>query len=523
MAGVVRDGIWTNLGTASTTATRVVSSTSSTTKKYQVVVSYRKTSSAASELISATSQPVHVTWDEVTIVGDLLTALRTAVSADGTYTTAQTALVTCINAGLAEDEQFSTFDDILEGYSGDTKAKMEPGGICNTQATNMFSTHRSVSQARLATLKSGNAEYASLLETPRGLQFESQVGSTSLLKLVATVRGLEPTGTSSGEGPSGSSEDEPETGFSCLPATEPSDTAAKLRALSCLVFGTTHAFWTYQSDQLKIRIDPKDPNAEMDETDPNAGTLLWLGREDWGCTPSIVPDIQGPVPACRKHDVAYASLQKFVGIEHGDERDEAWSPRNKALADAKLYADIARYGCQQASVQATEGICTLLTPWAMAYVYHWVVSEGNDRGWPVTTHDLDHARAHKEQVVEGTNSHSFVSCDSPRLTNFSFSERGNGQFDFSWEYAPGCVSGITITSMDICWRVESDGDLLSVGCRKDLASGTESLTSAAVPSSGGAPTDVVVTAYLRPIDLEYGGATYKQTWYWKATDETSES
>ena len=48
---------WNNLGTASTAATKTVSSTSRGAKKYQVIVSHTSAS-------SVTSEPIHVTWDE---------------------------------------------------------------------------------------------------------------------------------------------------------------------------------------------------------------------------------------------------------------------------------------------------------------------------------------------------------------------------------------------------------------------------------------------------------------------------
>ena len=83
---------------------------------------------------------------------------------------------------------------------------------------------------------------------------------------------------------------------------------------------------------------------------------------------------QGPVPSCLKHDVAFASLQKFAGDDadaplanepDGDELDEAWNPRNKALADEKLRADIRRYkediGCQDQSGGYAAFVCRTVT------------------------------------------------------------------------------------------------------------------------------------------------------------------
>lgn len=47
--------------------------------------------------------PIYVTGDERAIVSDIVTALQTAVSGDTTYTTAQTALLTCMNARRTRD------------------------------------------------------------------------------------------------------------------------------------------------------------------------------------------------------------------------------------------------------------------------------------------------------------------------------------------------------------------------------------------------------------------------------------
>ena len=83
---------------------------------------------------------------------------------------------------------FTSFDDILSRYTGATKTKMDTGGDCATQATTMFTTVQTLSLSKLATIKSGNAVYAALLETPRGQYLEAasavmnhdgEVGETS--------------------------------------------------------------------------------------------------------------------------------------------------------------------------------------------------------------------------------------------------------------------------------------------------------------------------------------------------------
>ena len=71
---------------------------------------------------------------------------------------------------------YSSFDDILSKYTGYTKAKMDDGGACSTQATAMFDAVESLSGSKLAALKTGSTEYAALLETPHGQQVRGQRG-----------------------------------------------------------------------------------------------------------------------------------------------------------------------------------------------------------------------------------------------------------------------------------------------------------------------------------------------------------
>ena len=75
-------GSWTNIGSASTSNTKSVSSTTRGTRKYRVEVSHTTTATTAQ------SDPIYVTWDEWAIVGEMLTALQTAVTGDASYTTA---------------------------------------------------------------------------------------------------------------------------------------------------------------------------------------------------------------------------------------------------------------------------------------------------------------------------------------------------------------------------------------------------------------------------------------------------
>ena len=119
----------------------------------------------------------------------------------------------------------------------------------------------------------------------------------------------------------------------------------------------------------------------------------WLGFEHWDCT--ISPDLF--LPSCLKHDVAYGSLQKFAGLDDSGELDPTWNPRNKALADNKYWADIAKHGCQDAGAWEITVPCRGLplipdSVWnrTLADQYFWGVAEVNSKGWPITNEDFNH-------------------------------------------------------------------------------------------------------------------------------------
>ena len=107
--------------------------------------------------------------------------------------------------------------------------------------------------------------------------------------------------------------------------------AAKVSALNCLVFDTPHSFWVTQATKTKTGNDLA--------TAGSPSRYGFLGYGDWTCT--LAPD-EPFLPSCVKHDVAYSSLQKFVGTASQDSRDSTWNARNKFIADAKLFTDLIK-------------------------------------------------------------------------------------------------------------------------------------------------------------------------------------
>ena len=416
-------GSWTSIGGAATTPTRSVSSTTRGTRKYRVEVSHTTATTAQSD-------PIYVTWDEWAIVSEMLTALQTAVTGDASYTTAQTALLTCMNGGSPPPSpQFTTFDDILSRYTGDTKTKMDTGGACASQATTMFNTVQTLSPSKLAVLKAGNTVYAALLETPHGKQWEAKVGAPYIVKQFAYLLANQPQEPSGASGGS--------TGFECLPSNgqAPATLQGKLDVLNCLVFDTPHSFWVNQSDELRQRID----------------THSWLSYdEDWSCT--AFPDVSDAV--CRKHDLAFGSLQQFDNSSSITSIGKTWNSRNKALADTKLKADILKYDCQNPSLI---GRIFCIIPGGsgrrmLADAMHWGVTMGiliiwpqNEPFWPTM----------EQEIQDITERPRFVECGSAKVVhNIRGTSEGSTVFTARWSHwnaERGCVDGIPM-DYQLCWK-----------------------------------------------------------------------
>ncbi len=431
-------------------------------------------------MVTAESAAVYVTWDEWDIVAAMIGELSAAVATSTAYGTAQDALLTCMSATTTTSTDpgpkspsdsraptmppavtFATFDDLLASYTGDVKARMDAGGDCAATSTTMFSTNESVARAELARLKAANAEYAAWLATPQGELFEANLGDPDELKFISYLGAttFEPGqftaplyNASSGGGKStrdGPDEEELPvvgTGLDCLPAgVEGADLTLsnKLVVLNCLVFATPHDFW----------VEGDKPNRDAERLrraiDSQYTRFAWLDRGDWECT--LSPD--GPIPSCLKHDVAYGGLQKFAGLDanasltappDGTELDEAWNPRNKALADANFKADISKWGCQDPSNAAKFGICGLSTSGFMAeHVYFWGTARVNDKGWPVTTRDVRH--------IDGLP--RFIVCSEPvvpTVSGLTVSRLGD-IITANWTFEPGCVP---VTLADVTFEVK---------------------------------------------------------------------
>ena len=478
-------GAWTNLG--STTTRQTVASSVRGTRKFRIEVSH-------AVVPSATSAPVYVTWDEWAIVGDLVKELSAAVATSTKYKTAQTALLSCMNgtsgggpikaSASSTTPTYTSFDDILSRYATTTKAKME--GTCSSQATAMFSANASTTRAELAKLKASSTGYAALLDTPHGRRFEANAGDAATLKMVSYLGAatFEPgvlvaplyDSSNNDGGAGGESITTPPavipklgTGLDCLPAGvvgKDLSLSNKLVVLNCLVFSTPHSFWVGSPDG--------HGDVESLRTGPHADRWAWLAFGDWVCTSFF----QGPVPSCFKHDVAWGSLKKFVSntddndvrAEDDDTLDAAWNPRNKALADAKFKADIARHGCQNSDWLARVSVCppvnVLQIPSnkQLSELYFLGVARINSKGWVYTHYDSEHIDSSPGFAVYQIPSVTDVRISIPR-SHLPHS----ATYRVSWAYSPGSVETATVYSYRLCWEPArgldtcriADGDVLS--------------------------------------------------------------
>ena len=475
------------------------------TRQYRVTVSHTTAT-------SATSEPIYVTWDALDIWGDLSTALTTAVTGHSDYTSKQTALLTCMNAGVAADDQYGSFDDILADYAN-AKAKLE--GACSSQSSQMFATSQRVVQAKLNALRNGNTDYDGILGTPQGERFKAIAGNAAEIKRLLNLATGVGTPTNlefpvyeqvqARSSPRSEPERQPLTaadvvmgsGLACLPDDvigADLTLTNKLRVLNCLVFDTPHEFWVDDVGSLKSEAR-------------SGGRFAWLLHNtdiDWVCTsPS---DFQGPVASCLKHDVAYSGLQVITGTDapraDGNVLDEAWNPRNKALADYRFKADITAYGCQNQPLGAWL-TCGLLTNATLAGIMFWAVAEVNDKGWPVTPADIRHFKANEE----------FTVCAEPVVPKVEIAsvQKAGYSINATWSYRQGCAPiGPTQVTFPVYWVTPNPGRPVS------FVSGPDSCTIQGhsisctydFPNMPPGHAIVGVDAFVIPDAVEYGRADY---------------
>lgn len=220
--------------------------------------------------------------------------------------------------------------------------------------------------------------------------------------------------------------------------------------------------------------------------------------------------------------MAYHSLQKFANSDSSGLLDRTWNPRNKALADAKMWADVSNFGCWG----ATEGRWVCLNGYRFAANFYFSgVAYLNNKGWPVTTHDLDDARSHRDEGEDESTSgrvstHAFVDCPEPVPTVAGVTiQRVNRDEDFrvAWSHVDGCVDDITIHHLSGHLLVRFDNGEYGEAVVRNLGGTYTQATFDMERHSELEPVWAEFTIYLSPDDREYGGLSYEHSFSWDWT------
>ena len=412
---------WSNLSSQTTTTYSAVSNEAAV-RTFRVTVTY------GNVLVSA---EVDVVWEEDEIVYGLVKALEDDLAAETSYKTAETGLLSCVNGGggasgtsAAPSPSFSGIDDLFNrGYTGSNKQTVD-----NCDKTHKyFNAVQAAVQQSITDVRGTKDLYDRWFETEQGQTYKADAGKPSLvkknMKYLADNYGA--SGMASGA-VSGS------TGLDCVPETAPITNIGKLRVLDCLIFDTPHSFWRNSGDSSTLR-----SKIGGDETRYN-----WMGSGDWECTSWF--DLA--MPSCKKHDVAYGTLQMIVDPSDNDDTntlDETWNPRNKSLADRKGKADIKTHGCQDVNFElpvllvAASNAFNLPAMCAnkssLSETYYAGFGRLNHKGWPVSQQD----------VADGSlsNNPEFIVCVSPQLpqlTNPRATKSGATR-TLHWTITEGCV------------------------------------------------------------------------------------
>ena len=260
---------------------------------------------------------------------------------------------------------------------------------------------------------------------------------------------------------------------------------SKLEVLNCLVIDAPNGRFETNADSLKQCID------ESRTASQDGSPCSWLGYGNWKC--SVLP-LRVPLPACLKHDLAYASLQRFDGDGGIHSLDEAWNPRNKYLADVAFKDDLDR------DTSALDPILGPLRQHVGIPSMHWVASRVNNKTWPVTHHDI-------QDIRDRTY---FRRCAVPKVENVQVTRRGD-VFEATWDYSPGCLKDITVDYYRLCWKVSLPIYLYAINPRAlarfcGYSEGDASAAVFTVPSAiRGWSSVTLESVEIRPNDIEYGG------------------
>lgn len=331
----------------------------------------------------------------------------------------------------------------------------------------MFATYHRLARAKLAELRRENTEYNALLSSSEGERFASSVGSTAMIKQAASVLSVgvaSQTRREASQPVSGQTTEVVSSIDLCIDARKD-----KYTVLNCLIFETAYRDWTDLANSPRAWENFKTSIANY-----NGTSATKLGVGDGVCTndpTAFIAKLLGLEvlhrPACLKHDVAYDSLQRFVGgteARKEEKIDEAWNPRNQHLANVQFYVDqICRNSMpseireclqQAANVANTTRILELVFSIEflgfrveygidLAGIRHLAVRELTTKG-PVTDQDITHT----------INTPRFVECSIPRVFGLSVRQQPQSIRDFvvQWAFNGGCT-GVSVENVWLTGRI----------------------------------------------------------------------
>ena len=259
---------------------------------------------------------------------------------------------------------------------------------------------------------------------------------------------------------------------------------SNLDVLNCLVVRTPGAFWK-NANSLKQCIDESKLIGHVRDA------CHQLAYGNWAC--SFLP-VEGPVPACLRHDVAYSSLQQFVGGGGRHVLDGAWNPRNKHLADTIFRDDLDKAFSGDSWAQR------LSRNTQVSALLHWFVNKANNKTWPMTYHDIQDT---KDRPY-------FRRCTIPQIENVVIIRNGR-VYQAEWNYVPGCVKDITVDYYKLCWKIELPEHPFASYSKpsEDFCRYTEGHMSTdrfTVPPGIRTWESVTLQSVeIRPSDIDYGG------------------
>ena len=453
---------------------------------------------------------------ESDLMFEMIEELSAAASTNAIYLAAELELSACLSGtSTVKDTDGGPraptlpFSTVTDNY-GTYKSRLVSGGDCHDKAQAMFDAYETASKAELTTLRNAQPRpaWADMLDhTVYGADFANSVGNSEqtwrYVDLLDTADNAR-AGSARNAGLPDS-----ETGDNCLSFGETiGDTSDKLDKLNCLVFDTPYSFW------YNLLGSTADNNSLAMTSDDRYD---WLGFEQWDCT--LWPDAEVALPACLRHDVAWATLRKIVGndgdgVKENDEDDDTidatWNVRNKYAADEQFGIDIA--GCDPSSFLTVLARCDF-AKLARSKVMVFGVRRINTKFWPHTEQDIKH--------VKEVN-HEFIECPVPvpRVANVGLARQSDGTFLANWQLQPGCVSEISVDLYLLNWRVRfTDEGITTISKQTSTANG-DALSTTFSPIHQQQPiasSDIqsvqLLSIRLAPNDRDFGGFSYPAQQY----------